>query len=102
MTQDSSHTDERPADERPVAPTTTVQQDITTAGQRRINLIWETTQAIIACTVVIAYVIMAIRKIEVPTTLNNLLFVIITFYFARTNHTRVGGVGGTVSQDYSR
>lgn len=74
-------------------PTTTAQQNKTTDGQRRVNLIWESTQAAIAVTVVVAYVAMAIKKIEVPTTLNNLLFVIVTFYFARTNHTRIGGTG---------
>ena len=76
-------------------PTTTLQQDVTTAGQRRINLIWESTQAAIAVTVVGAYVAMIIKKIDVPITLDNLLFVIITFYFARTNSHRIGGVGVT-------
>jgi len=82
--------DDQPASLR---PTTTLQQDITHAGQRRINLIWEVTQAGIALTVVVAYVALVIRKVPIPTTLDNLLFVIVTFYFARTNHTRIGGTG---------
>jgi len=32
--------------EKPLTPTTTAQEDIVTAGQRRINLIWEFTQGI--------------------------------------------------------
>ena len=38
---------------------TTSEQDRTTAGQRRINLIWETTQACIAVSIVMANVIAA-------------------------------------------
>jgi hypothetical protein len=73
-------------------------QEAVREGQRRINLIWESTQAIIAVTVVVSYVILTIKRIDVPTTLNNLLFVIVTFYFARTNHTTLGGVGVTTAQ----
>jgi hypothetical protein len=89
-----------PLTDRPLPPTTTIQQDRTLEGQRKVNLIWEFTQAGIALTVVVAYVTMVIKGIAVPTTLDNLLFVIITFYFARTNHTAIGGVGYKPDQEY--
>lgn len=79
-------------------PETTAQQDLTTAGQRKVNLVWEYTQAALAITIVLGYMILIVRRIPVPTTLDNLLFVVITFYYARTNHTRIGGVGLTAYQ----
>ena len=71
---------------------TTSEQDRTTAGQRRINLIWETTQACIAVLIVIANVIAAFYLPAQNTLLANAFFLVIGFYFGRTNHTRVGGV----------
>jgi hypothetical protein len=85
--------------EQPLPPTTTAQQDITTAGQRRVNLIWEFTQAIIAILIVAANIFVwtssAIKGSgqTAPAGLNDSLFVVITFYYTRTNHTRIGGVG---------
>lgn len=82
-----------------VAPTTTAQQDITTAGQRTINLIWEGTQAIISILVVATNMIVgawhAIMNTpgEYPIVLSGSLFLVVGFYFSRTNHENVGGVG---------
>lgn len=65
-----------------------------TAGQRKINLIWEYTQATIAVLVVIACIAAAFildqTKAEI---LRNAFFLIVGFYFGRTNHQRQGGVG---------
>lgn len=79
---------------------TTPEQDRTTASQRRVNLIWETTQAVIAVTVTLATLIVAatlcIRGNEATAAfllLSNAFFLIIGFYFSRTNHTKVGGIG---------
>jgi len=84
----------------PLAPKTTEQEDITTAGQRKINLVWEYTQAIIAVTVVVANVIVAVAQglywsenLVHPPTLSNTLFLVVGFYFSRTNHERIGGIG---------
>jgi len=72
------------------------------AGQRKINLIWEYTQAIIAILVVIANIAVWTSigfrgiKVDVPSSLTDALFVIIGFYYGRTNHTAVGGVGSKV------
>lgn len=80
-------------------PTTTEQEDVVTAGQRRVNLIWEYTQAFIAIIVVLANMIAAVynvfmnRAVDVPMILSSSLFLIIGFYFSRTNHTKIGGVG---------
>lgn len=86
--------------EASVAPTTTAQQDMTTAGQRRINLIWEYTQAFIAIAVVLAnlvtgvtFGIYRIPSGEYPFVLSSSLFLIVGFYFSRTNHQAIGGVG---------
>jgi len=82
----------------PLQPTTTEQEDITTAGQRKINLIWEATQSSIAVMVVLANIIIWIivsltGKGSIPEGLTNALFLIVGFYFSRTNHSAIGGVG---------
>jgi len=85
--------------EKSLSPTTTVQEDLTTASQRKVNLIWEYTQAIIAVTVVLANMTAALfnvlneHEVDVPMILSSSLFLIIGFYFARTNHQNIGGVG---------
>jgi hypothetical protein len=87
------------AEDPPVASTTTTQQDLTTAGQRRINLIWEYTQAIVAVTVVVSNMIVGTYQglrgsdVPFPTILSSSLFLIVGFYFSRTNHAAIGGVG---------
>lgn len=88
--------------------TTTFQQDLMTAGQRNINFIWETTQGQIA-----KYVILGTMGIDGAAVLisillnkdftaaqgltlgfvNSLATGVVSFYFSRTNHTAVGGVG---------
>lgn len=90
----------------PLPATTTAQEDETTAGQRRINLIWEWTQAIIAIVVVMttmgigAYTV--IKEVQFPTIVSVAFGTIIGFYFARTNHQAIGGVGAkpNETQDY--
>lgn len=80
----------------------------TQQGQRRVNLIWETTQAFIAVSVVACNLIVAVHaglsgvKMEVPPMLTDALFVVVGFYFGRTNHQAVGGVGvkPSDSQEY--
>lgn len=75
-----------------VAPTTTLQEDKTIAGQRRINIIWEFTQAFIAVAIVLALIYLAIAK-SPSETVTNAFFLIIGFYFSRTNHQAIGGIG---------
>lgn len=72
-------------------PKTTQQEDITKAGQRRINLIWEITQAAVAFSITWAFIYCAVNKIE-NTVLTNAFFIIVTLYFVRTNHQIIGGV----------
>lgn len=74
-------------------PTTTSQEDMTTAGQRRINLIWEYTQAVIALVVVVSSVIVIGVRGTMPDSMIALLFTVISFYFSRTNHAAIGGIG---------
>lgn len=98
-----------------LAPTTTAQQDMTTAGQRAINLIWETTQSRIAVGVVMftlaldsAVVVMSlVLAREITATMVGVLGfvhmvcgVVISFYFSRTNHAAIGGVGAKPSEPY--
>ena len=81
--------------------TTTREEDRHTASQRRVNIIWEVTQAIIAIVVTIGTLLIAgllvYRGDERSATafllLSNAFFMIVTSYFQRTNHTKVGGVG---------
>lgn len=85
--------------EKPLPPSTTTQEDLTVAGQRRINLIWEYTQATIAVLVVGVNMIASLynvfmnRNVDVPMILSSSLFLVIGFYFSRTNHQAVGGIG---------
>lgn len=87
-------------------PTTTIQQDITTAGQRRINLVWEYTQAIIALLVVasniVVWVVASLKGnlVTIPEGLTNALFLIVGFYFSRTNHAAIGGTGVKPQEEY--
>jgi hypothetical protein len=74
-----------------LAPTTTPEQDRHSLGQRRVNLIWEITQALIALAVTVATFIMLYVGKE-AAALTNAFFLVIGFYFGRTNHQRVGGV----------
>ena len=85
--------------EQPLSPNTTAEQDLTTAGQRRVNLIWEYTQAFIAVSVVVSTMIAGIavsldnKPEQVPTILSVAFGTGVGFYFSRTNHAAIGGVG---------
>lgn len=79
--------------------TTTEQQDLTVAGQRKINLIWEYTQAGVAIIITLAVVYCVIMK-TVSEQLSNAFFLIIGFYFSRTNHQAIGGTGDKPIQTY--
>ena len=87
-----------PPDQSPLSPTTTAQEDATTAGQRRINLIWELTQALIAIIVTLAMIGAAFATIN-SAELHAAFFLIIGFYFSRTNHSAIGGVGPKANTD---
>lgn len=87
--------------------TTTHQEDLTTSGQRRINLVWEFTQAAIAIVFVLANAIVGVAQglglvaiQTVPPLLSNALFLIVGFYFSRTNHEKTGGVGPKPNDQY--
>lgn len=103
----------------PKPPETTAQEDLTTAGQRTINLIWENTQARIALFVVVAgmvinslvilLLIILIREITVVQValislclqfINFTAGIVIGFYFSRTNHAAIGGIGNKPIQKY--
>lgn len=89
-----------------VASKTTVEQDLRTAGQREINLIWERTQRHIALFVVtlgcLVSAIVVITSVMLHsgepnslvlaafTLLSNISFLVAGFYFGRTNHARIG------------
>ena len=81
------------------APTTTAAADLVTAGQRRVNIIWEVTQAIIAVVVAVSVLSVAGWKVmnnQSDTAafllLSNVFFMVIATYFSRTNHQKTGGV----------
>lgn len=81
------------------APTTTAADDERTAGQRKINFIWECTQATLAIVVTLSTLFVA-GSLAIKGSgndaafllLSNSFFVVVTTYLTRTNHTRVGGV----------
>ena len=89
----------------PIPPTTTKQQDLTLEGQRKVNLIWEYTQAFIAICVVVSTMIAGVAcamngkgEQQVPTILSVAFGTVVGFYFSRTNHTAIGGVGRKPAQ----
>jgi hypothetical protein len=71
--------------------TTTLQEDLVTAGQRRINLIWEMTQATVTIMITGAAIFCAVYKLDADV-LNFAFVAVISTYYARTNHTKIGGV----------
>lgn len=82
-----------------LAPTTTEADDEVTKGQRRVNILWEAVQAVIAITVTFAIVYLAI--VQTPAeTITNAFFLIVGFYFSRTNHSAQGGVGPKPNEPY--
>lgn len=78
----------------PLPPSTTAEEDRKTSGQRRVNLIWELTQAMVAIMVTAATIYSALKGVE-SLLLGNAFTLIIALYFVRQNHTKVGGIGGT-------
>jgi hypothetical protein len=106
--QDQEKDPSRPA-------TTTFQQDETLSGQRTINVVWETTQARIAeRTIIGALVVDAIAILATIVTghemtaavmaslgfVNALATGVTSFYFSRTNHAAIGGVGAKAQEPY--
>lgn len=69
------------------------------AGQRWTNRFWEMVQgalAIMVCLTAMATVVLLTWRKEYDRALGLLtptLFTILGFYFARTNHQKVGGIG---------
>lgn len=90
-----------------IAPNTTFQEDLTVAGQRRVNLIWEYTQSFVTVVVVLANMVVAVSNgingtlLEHPSILSSSLFLILGFYYSRTNHAAIGGIGPKPTVPYS-
>lgn len=91
----------------PLSPTTTVEEDRKTEGQRQINMIWETTQMKIAISVIWSALgvsgLLAVMgkwlgtpdmQLAAIVFLFGVANLVTGFYFGRTNHQRSGGVGG--------
>lgn len=81
----------------PVPSTTTREEDRKTAGQRKVNLFWESTQSLVAIVITGAVVYAELKQIS-SVLLGNAFTLIVALYFIRTNHTKTGGVGGTDSR----
>lgn len=75
-----------------LTPTTTAQEDVVTAGQRRVNLIWESVQGAISLGITAAVIYCQIQAIQ-SETLNNAFFFVVATYLQRSNHVKIGGVG---------
>lgn len=88
---------------------TTEQEDITTAGQRHINVMWERTQQVIAISVCTSTLILCgyllvkgevTERVPAFMLLSNVFFLVVGTYFQRTNHTKVGGIGNKPGEVY--
>jgi hypothetical protein len=62
-------------------------------AERRVNILWEVTQAGLAVMIAAAVIYLAIEGRE-SKTLELAFMTILAMYFTRTNHTKTGGVGG--------
>lgn len=93
-----------------LAPTTTEAEDKVTEGQRHISRIWEYSQALIALVVTgsTVYVLARLAVATADVTANQLISamqlnvmttLILTFYFARTNHVAIGGIGKKANEE---
>lgn len=91
--------------ERTAAARISDETSLRTSGQRKINLIWEATQAVVTVLVVSSTLYIAGSLVLSSTSdnsdrgaafllLSNAFFMIVTAYYQRTNHVRTGGVGG--------
>lgn len=79
----------------PARATTTSEQDRATVGQRRVNLMWEGTQGIVALGLVGTACFALLKGVALPAEYWLLLGIVVNSYFTRTNHIKIGGVGGT-------
>ena len=84
------------------------ENSLRTAGQRHINVMWERTQQFIA--VMVTVVVLAVSsylavlgstdlRIAAVSLLSGAFSLIVGTYFQRTNHVKVGGVGGGRDED---
>lgn len=76
-------------------------------GQRKVNLLWERTQAAIAIFVVVATLsiggwLAIVGGKEIPTIFSVAFGTVVGFYFSRTNHSSIGGVGPIKPDDNNR
>lgn len=81
----------------PARATTTTEQDLHSASQRRVNIIWERTQQVIALTVVLStmisgvYITIAgVGETRIPTILAVAFGTVVGFYFGRTKRDHRG------------
>jgi len=86
----------------PAQATTTSEENLHTASQRSVNMLWEHTQQKIALSVcwvglaVAAYLALQGQEPDIQVAACVFLYgvanLVIGFYFGRTNHQRTGGV----------
>lgn len=76
-----------------LATPATIETGLKSAGQRRVNIIWEVTQAVVTCLITCAAIYCAVAQIDAQV-LNFAFVAVISTYYARTNHTKTGGIGG--------
>lgn len=69
---------------------TIVEEPVDFDNQRKVNIYWEITQSLIALMISGAVVFAALKKIE-SEALGNAFFLIVGFYFSRTNHANILG-----------
>ncbi len=79
------------ADQSPLEPTTTLQQDLVVAGQRHIIAILVTVFVLVICAYLVGFGAAELRLLAF-SLLSNVFFLVVGTYFQRTNHTKTGGV----------
>lgn len=74
-----------------VASQSEAEAALQSANQRRVNIIWEVTQAVISISITAAFIYARLHGIS-DGVLDNATFMVLTFYLVRTNHVKIGGV----------
>jgi lipopolysaccharide export LptBFGC system permease protein LptF len=76
-------------DRHTLAASNAVDRDVLAAKRKNsINFLWEVTQAVLAFMLVAAVVKLALGEQAIDESLKTAMFLVIGFYFGRTNHTR--------------
>lgn len=81
-----------------LAANTTAEEQRMAYGQRRVNFMWEFVQGLCGLSLVGTACYSVTIGSSLPAEFWLLLGIVVNSYFTRTNHSKIGGIGGTDSR----